>query len=122
MLLNQKAYKSLNAVETITPRTMIASFYGDPAVTIISCYSRSNVSDEEDKDPFYFDVTTATRSIQKYNITLVEGDMNARLGKKDARCDKKDARCSVYNGATNENGKRLLDYILECRLQSLNTR
>ena len=71
---------------------------------------------------FYFDVTTATRSIQKYNITLVEGDMNARLGKKDARCDKKDARCSVYNDVTNENGKRLLDYMLECRLQSLNTR
>ena len=122
ILLNQKVYKSLNAVETISPRTMIASFNGDPVVTIISCYSRSNVSDEEDKDQFYFDVTTATRSIPKHNITVVEGDMNASLGKKDARCGKKDARCSVYNDVTNENGKRLLNYMLECRSQSLNTR
>ena len=97
MLLNQKAYKSLNAVETISPTTMIASFNGDPAVTIISCYSRSNISDEEeeDKDRFYFDATTATRSIPKHNITLVGGGMNPRLGKKDARCGKKDARSSV---------------------------
>ena len=54
MLLYQKAYKSLNEVKTISPRTMIASFNADPAVTIISCQSRSNVSDEEDKDKFYF--------------------------------------------------------------------
>ena len=65
MLLSPKAYKSLNVVETISPRTMIAPFNGDSAVTIISCYSHTNVSDEEDKDQFYFDVTTATRSIPK---------------------------------------------------------
>ena len=122
MLLNQKAYKSLNAVETISSRSMTASYNGDTTVTIISCYSRSNISDEEDKDQFYFDVTTATRSIPKHNISLVEGDMSARLCKKDARCDKKDARCSVYKNVTSENEKRLLDYMLEYRLQSLNTR
>ena len=120
MLLSPKAYKSLNAVETISPRIMIASFNGDPAVIITSCYSRTNVSDEEDQ--FYVDLTTATRSIPKHNITLVEGDMNARPGKKDARCGKMDARYSVYNDVANENGKRLLDYMQECRLQSLNTR
>ena len=70
------------------------------------------VSDKEDKDLFYFDLTTATRSIQKHNITLDGGDMNARLGKKgarfgkkDARFGKKDARCFVYNDVTNEKGK-----------------
>ena len=122
MLLSPKANKSTNAVETISPRTMIASFNEDPAVTIISCYSRTNVSDEDDKDQFHFDLTTATRSIPKYNITLFEDDMKARLGKKDARCGKKDDRCSVYNDVTNENRKRLLDCMQECRLQSLNTR
>ena len=120
MLLYQKAYKSLNAVKTISPRTTIASFNPDPVVTILSCHSRTNVSDEEDKDQFYFDIATATRSIPKHNTTLVKGDMNARLGKKDASCGKKDARCSVYNDVTNENGKRLLDCMLVCRFQSLN--
>ena len=50
MLLSPKAYKSLNSVETNSPRIMIASFNGNPAVTIISCYSPTGVSDEEDKD------------------------------------------------------------------------
>ena len=50
MLLNQKAYKSLNALETISPTTVIAPFNGDPAVTVISYYSRNNASDEEEED------------------------------------------------------------------------
>ena len=36
ILLSPKAYKSLNSVETISPRKMISSFDGNPAVTIIS--------------------------------------------------------------------------------------
>ena len=101
MLLSTKAYKSLNSVETNSPRIMIASFNRNLAVTMTSCCSPTNVSHEDDKDQFYFDLTTALRSIPKYNITLVGGDMNARLGKKDARFGKKDARCSVYNDVTN---------------------
>ena len=115
MLLSPKAYRSLNSVEIISPRIMIALFNGNPAITIISCYSPTSALDEEDKDQFYFDLTTTARSIPKHNITLVGGAMNARFGKKDARC-------SAYNNVTNENGKRQLDYMQECRLQALNTR
>ena len=64
--MGPKAYKSLNLVKTTSPRIMIASFNGNPGVTIISCCSPTNVSDEEDKDQFYFDATTVTRSIPKY--------------------------------------------------------
>ena len=35
---------------------------------------------------------------------------------------KKNARCFVYNDVKNENGKRLLEYMQECRMQTLNTR
>ena len=52
MLLNLKGYKSLNSVETISLRIMIASIKGNPAVTIIFCYNQTNVSDEKDKDEF----------------------------------------------------------------------
>ena len=101
MLLSTTAYRSLNSVETNSPRIMIASFNRNLAVTMTSCCSPTNVSHEDDKDQFYFDLTTALRSITKHNITLVGGDMNARLGKKDAWFGKKDARCSVYNDVTN---------------------
>ena len=58
MLLSPKAYKALNSVETISSRIMIATFNGNPAVTIISCYSPTNVSNAEDKDQFYSELTT----------------------------------------------------------------
>ena len=102
-------------METISPRIIIASFNRNPAVTIISCYSPTNVSDEENKYEFYNELTAITRSIPKPNILLVDGDMNARIGKRDAIG-------SVYNDTTNENGQRLLDYMQDCRLQALNTR
>ena len=113
MLLSPKAYKSLNSVETIRRRTMIASFNGNPAVTIISCYN-PNVSDEEDKDEFYTKLTTIARSIPKHNILLVGGDMNAKIGKRDVMG-------SVYNDTTNGNGQRLLDYMQDCRLKHENS-
>ena len=115
MLLSPKAYKSLNSVETVSPRIMIASFNRNLAVAIISCYSPTNVSDEEDKDEFYNELIAMTRSIPKQNRTLVRGDMIARIGERDAIG-------SVYNYKINENGQRLLDYIQDCRMQALNTR
>ena len=87
MLLSPEACKSLNSVETNSQRIMITLFNGNPAVMVISRYISTNVSDEKDKDQFYFDLTTATGSIPKslFHITLVRGDTNARLGKKDTR-------------------------------------
>ena len=61
MLLSTKAYRSLNSVETNSPRIMIASFNRNLAVTMTYCYSPTNVSHEDDKDQFYFDLTTALR-------------------------------------------------------------
>ena len=114
MLLSPKTYKALNSVETINPRIMKATFNGNPAVTIISCYSPTNVSNTEDKDQFYSELTSLTRFIPKHNLIVIGGDMNARIGKSDAKA-------SVYNAVTNENGRRLLDYIQECGLNGLNT-
>ena len=39
ILLSPNAYKSLNSVESINSRTLIANFNGNPAVTVILCYS-----------------------------------------------------------------------------------
>ena len=48
LLLSPKAHKALNSVETINPRILIATFNGNPAVTVISCYSPTNVSNVDD--------------------------------------------------------------------------
>ena len=113
-LLSPNAHKALNSVEPINPRTLIATFNGNPAVTVISCYSPTNVSTVDEKEEFYAELAELTKNIPKHNVILIGGDMNARIGESDAKG-------SVYNETTNENGQHLLDYMQECNLKALNT-
>ena len=46
------AQKSLNSIEKIKPRMMVAMFNGNPSATII-CYSPTNVSEEMELITFY---------------------------------------------------------------------
>lgn len=114
ILLSPNAHKALNSIETINPRTLIATFNGNPAVTVISCYSPTNVSSVEEREEFYVELAELTKNIPKHNVILVGGDMNAKIGENDAKG-------SVYNTTTNENGQLLLNYTHECNLKVLNT-
>ena len=48
LLIGPRALKTLNSVEKIQPRMMAATFNGNPRATIISCYSPTNVSEENE--------------------------------------------------------------------------
>ncbi|XP_068680331.1 uncharacterized protein [Montipora foliosa] len=45
ILLSAKAYKALVTVDMITNRITVATFHGNPQITIICCCSPTNVSD-----------------------------------------------------------------------------
>ena len=51
--LNPSATKYLINVEKISPRIITANFNGNPITTVISRYSPTNVSDEDDVTEFY---------------------------------------------------------------------
>ena len=63
LLLSPNAHKALNSVETINPRTLIATFYGNPAVTVISCYSHTNVSNVDHREEFYTELSELTKAV-----------------------------------------------------------
>ena len=48
MRIGPRTQKSLNSIEKIQPRMMVATFKGNPSAAIISCYSPINVSEETD--------------------------------------------------------------------------
>ena len=77
MLLSPHALKSLNSIEKIQPRMMVAIFNSNPSTMIISCYSPTNASDEKDPDTFYNELSSLVYSIPKHNILIFKGDMNA---------------------------------------------
>ena len=51
MLIGPRALKSLNSIEKIQPRMIVATFNDNPSATIISCYSPTNVSEKQTSSP-----------------------------------------------------------------------
>ena len=115
MLIRPWALKSLNSIEKIQPRMMVALFNDNPSTTILSCYSPTNVSEEMDLITLYNKLSSLVCNIPKHNALIIGGDMNAQISKKVSN------KFSLYN-ASNRNGKHLTDFTLENRLTCLNTK
>ena len=115
LLLSPSAIKSLINVEKISPRIITANFNGNPITTVVSCYSPTNVSDEDDVSEFYNNMSSFTRYVPKHNVLIIAGDFNAYLG---IDHDNKFA----YHTETNRNGYLLDHFIIENGLKSLNTK
>ena len=114
ILIGPRALKTLNSIERIQPRMMAATFNGNPKATIISCYSPTNVSEENEIVTFYEDLSSLVCSISKHNLLVIGGDMNAQIGKN------RNNKYSLHN-ASNRNGQHLIDFMIENRLTCLNT-
>ena len=105
MLIGPWALKSLNSIEKIQLRMIVATFNGNPSAT--------NVSEETDLIAFYDELSSLVHSFLKHNV-LIGGDMKAQIGKNI------NYKFCLYN-ASNRNGQHLIDFTLENRLTCLNT-
>ena len=114
ILIGPRPFKSLNSIERIQPRMMVATFNGNPRATIISCYSPTNVSQETELVTFYDELSSLVRSIPKHNVLVIGGDMNAQIGKNGNK------KYSLHN-TSNRIGQHLTDFMIENRLTCLNT-
>ena len=100
MLIGQRALKSLNSIDKIQPRMMVATFNGNPSATTI-CYSLTNVCEETDLIAFYNELSSL--------------DMNAQIRKNVNH------KLSLHN-SSNRNGEHLTDFTQKNRLTCLNTK
>ena len=114
MLIGPRGLKTLISIESLQPRMMAATFNGNHKATIISCYSPTNVSEENEIVTFYEDLSSLVRSIPKHNLLVIGGDMNAQIGKN--RNNK-----YILHNVSNRNGQHLIDFMIENRLTCLNT-
>ena len=114
MLIGPRALKTLNSIERIQPRMMAATFNGNPRATIISCYSPTNVNEETELVAFYDELSPLVRSIPKYDVLVIGGDMNAQIRKN------RNNKYSLHN-TSNRNGQHLRDFMIENRLTCLST-
>ena len=66
-------------MENISPRIITANFNGNPITTVISCYSPTNVSDEDDITEFN-KMSSFTRYVPKHNVLIIAGYFNTHVG------------------------------------------
>ena len=114
MLLSPRALKPLNCIEKIQQRIMSATFNGNPCMTIVSCYSPTNASNETDIETFHSGLSSLCRHTPTHNVLIIGGDMNAHIGRNENN------RFSLHN-TPNRNGDLLAEFYLENRLVCLNT-
>ena len=80
-LIGPQALNSLNNIEKIQPKMIGAMLNGKPSMTIVSCYSSTNVSEGTDLTAFYNELSSLGLSILKPNVLIIGGDMNPQIGK-----------------------------------------
>ena len=107
--------KSLNNIEKIQPRMMVATFDSNPSATIIFCYSPPNFREETDLIAFYNELSSLVHSTPKRNVQIIGGDMNSQI------VQNVNQKFSQHN-LSNRNGQHLTDFMLENRLRCLNTK
>ena len=81
------------------PRTMIATFNGNPSSTIISCYSPTTASNEKDFNNFDNEIFSFVRRVTKGKVSIRGGD----LGKNE------NIKLSLHK-FSNRNGESLTDF------------
>ena len=85
---------------------MVATFYGDRNTTFTSYYCPTNVSEEAELTAIDNEPSSLFRSIPKHNRLIIDGDINAQIGKNVSR------NFSLHN-SSNRNGKHVTDFTLE---------
>ena len=113
LLLSHRARKALRKVQPHSQRILVAEFSGNPATTVIVCYSPTNAAPEEEVEKFYEELRVAIQTVPSHNFLVILGDLNARLGTEDVPFS--------FHDETNRNGKYLADLLTEHELLAANT-
>ena len=110
LMLSKTAQRALMGWEAHGPRTIAASFRTKMErinINIIQCYAPTNDSDEEIKDGFYDRLQTIIQKYSERDITIVMGDLNAKIGSDNRGYERIIGKHGL--GEMNENGERFAD-------------
>lgn len=108
LIVSKTTAKSLLEWEPISDQLIRAIF--NCKVTILQCYAPTNETEEEDKDDWYEHLLQAVSNVPHYNVFLITGDMNAKVGADNT--DYEQAMGQHGCGTVNNNGERLADFFL----------
>ena len=81
IIMSKNAVKTLLEWEAISDRLIRARFNSQYCkITIIQCYAPRNDDEEDTKCEFYEQLQTTISNVPRHDVTVVMGDMNAKVG------------------------------------------
>ena len=110
-MLSHEAQNALISWEAAGPRIIYASFKTKKEnikLNIIQCYAPTNDKDEETKEDFYNKLQTLCDKLKEKDMTILMGDLNAKIGSDNSGYEKVMGRQGL--GKMNENGEMLADF------------
>ena len=78
------------------------------------CYAPTNDGDQPDKNLFYEQLQAELEEILRYDVIIVMGDMNAKVGDDNLGVERTMRR--PVCGTINNNGERLVDFCADNRM------
>jgi len=108
ILMSPKAHKSLTEWKPISDRIIMARFSTKlRKLVLIQCYAPTEQATTDEKDAFHETLENTLRNAKRSEITLVIGDLNAKVGADNKNFEHAMGRHGLGN--MNENGKRFAE-------------
>ncbi|KAI8514967.1 hypothetical protein Bbelb_075580 [Branchiostoma belcheri] len=109
ILMSKKCAQSLKEWEPISERIIMARFTSRcQDTTVIQAYAPTNEASDEEKESFYDQLQATMAKRKKRDITILMGDMNAKVG--DAASGNERVMGQHGVGSRNQNGELFVDF------------
>jgi exonuclease III len=113
--MNKEARRSLMEWSPISERIKLARFKTKICnLTIIQCYAPTETTDKDMKEKFYQQLHETITAVQKRDVMIVMGDMNAKLGSNNDGLEHVMGRHGIGN--MNQNGELFGELCASCDL------
>ena len=102
--MNIEARKSLMEWSPVSERTILAHFKTKiRTLTIIQCYAPTELTEKDEKEEFYLQLSETTTAVKKRDVIILMGNMNAKIGPNNEGMEHVMGRHGIGN--MNENGE-----------------
>lgn len=117
-IVSKHVEKCVKSVCYVSDRVIMLQLNSRPVdINLIQVYAPTSVSDEEEIEKFYDTIKSVTDKIKKKDITIIMGDLNAKVGQ--GREDKVVGDFGL--GIRNERGDRFVEFCRDNNLCIMNT-
>lgn len=122
LVIPRKICNFVTGYNTVSDRIMTIRINCTPLpLNIVQVYAPTSLSSQEDIDVFYDALQTTLDGISKREITIIQGDWNAKVGNTELDDHIRQTVGKYGLGARNERGEMFLDFCLNNNLTITNT-